>query len=165
MTDHSNFLAIVNSSEAVSGRWAEAVQKVVSIAQAQGATIDETDILECTAARMMALGADVSADELESGVEALAHMIAARQEEAELRMIAEGNPAALERLNEMPPATRITMARRAQAGVPEHAENSKELSEAQKLEIVLQVDSPHARLRLADKLGIGRSPLSNNKGR
>ncbi len=165
MTDYTNFLSIVNGSATVAERWAEAVQKVVGIAQAAGVSLDEASALECTSARMYALGADVSADELEAEICHLGPMIDARKEEAELKKIADGNPAAIERLNRLPPAERISAARRAKAGTSERAEDSMELTEAQKFEIVLKVDSPIARLRLADKLGIGRSPLSNNNGR
>ena len=165
MGEYSNFLAIMNRSEVVAGRWAEAAQKVVTIAQAHGVTVDEADALGCRAARSYALGAEVTDDELEAESATLAPVIAAKQEEAERQKIADGDPAAIQRLNELPPEQRITAARRAGLSVNAVTQNHDELSEARALEVVLQIANPVERLRVANKLGIGRGPVSDRRER
>ncbi|WP_282118540.1 hypothetical protein [Ruegeria atlantica] len=165
MSDYNNFLAIVNSSESVSDRWAEAVQKVVTVAQAQGVTIDEADALGCRAARTYALGAAITDDELEAEAVDLAPVVAAQQEAEELQRIADSNPEAIQRLNELPPEQRISTARRAGLGANEVTQDHDEMSKAQALEVVLQIENPVERLRVAERLGIGRAPVSDRRAR
>ncbi|QFT92150.1 hypothetical protein FIU86_04800 [Roseovarius sp. THAF9] len=67
MTDHTNFLNIVEGSEAVRDRWAALVERAVTEAsEKHGVTLEETDILNLRSARTAALGAPLDEDIFQS---------------------------------------------------------------------------------------------------
>ncbi|EEE37638.1 hypothetical protein RKLH11_1474 [Rhodobacteraceae bacterium KLH11] len=111
------------------------------------------------------MGATVSDDEFEAEALKLTPIIAAKQEAVELQRIADGNPEAIQRLNKQPPEQRISTARRAGLGADEVTHEHDEMSEAQALEVVLQIENPAERLRVAERLGIGRAPISDRRAR
>lgn len=57
MSDHSNFLNIVQNSEAVSARWAELTEKAINDAREHGVTLEPDDVLNIREIRLAAMGA------------------------------------------------------------------------------------------------------------
>ena len=71
MTDHANFLSIVEHSETVAERWAELVQKAISDAREKGVTLEPSDCLDIRELRLAAMGAPLDVDNYESELLAL----------------------------------------------------------------------------------------------
>jgi len=63
MTDHTNFLSIVEGSDAVRDRWAALVERTVTEAAEHGVTLEVEDVLNLRSARVSALGAPLDEDE------------------------------------------------------------------------------------------------------
>ena len=157
MTDHSNFLNIIQSSPALSERWSELTQKAIADAREQhGVTITPNDIVGIRELRNAALGAPLDPEAYASELlESPALSDAARRkeiesgdEDARAATIAEvnrltddvnphrrGEAAArkLSRAREMGVAT-------APAAAPDDRK--------QKLELLSQIDDHRTRLRM-----------------
>lgn len=161
MSDHTNFLSIVEGSEAVRDRWATLVERTVTEAAQHGVSLEADDVLNLRSARTAALGAPL--DENEFKAELLA--LPALSDTARKKAIDEGNEdarvatvAELNKITADAPAGRRTdaaarkMSRARDMGVASVPITAEDRDE--KLRMLQDVDDHQTRLRLARKWGL-----------
>ncbi len=71
MSDHTNFLSIVEGSDAVRDRWAALVARTVTEAAEHGVSLEADDVLNLRSARTAALGAPLDENEFKAELLAL----------------------------------------------------------------------------------------------
>lgn len=160
MSDHTNFLNIVEGSEAVRDRWAALVERTVTEAAQHGVTLEADDVLNIRSARIAALGAPL--DEEEYAAEIL--NLPALSKAAQRRAIAEGDEearaAAVADLNRgkndvhyshrtAHAARRLSEAR--EMGIATPAAEQDAMSRNERLEMLKDVKDAATRLSLARK--------------
>lgn len=161
MSDHTNFLNIVEGSEAVRDRWAALVERTITEAAQHGVTLEADDVLSLRSVRIAALGAPLDEDEFAAELLNLPALSTAARKTAIAEGDEEARAATVAELNKITadaPAGRRTNAAarkmsRARnlgvASVPVTAEARDE-----KLQMLQDVDDHQTRLRLARKWGL-----------
>ncbi|MCL6283623.1 hypothetical protein M3P21_08775 [Ruegeria sp. 2012CJ41-6] len=158
--DYSNFLNILSGSEAVAERWANIAQQVAADAKnIHGVDLDETDVLSVRAARCAALG-DGKLGDYHDELSELVPVAKQKEEVAHFEALQAGDE---QTLADTTPTERMNAVRAAQTRGQLSAVD--ELSESQALAVVLQIENPVERLRIANAFGIGRAPVSDRRER
>ena len=164
MTEHANFLNIIEGSETVRARWAALVERAVTAAREHGVTLEPDDVLHIREVRLAAMG--VPMDESTYRDELL--NLPALSDAARRRAIADGNEearaAAVADVNRgkdvVHPdrwadnaAARLSKARDLGIATPPPAQNN-DVSVNERLEMLKDVKDPATRISLARKWGL-----------
>lgn len=163
MTDHTNFMNIVNGSEAVRDRWGGLVEKAITDARDHGVTIEPDDVLNLREARLAAMGAPLDESAYRDELLNLPQLSKVAQRKA----IAEGGEdaraAAIADLNRgrdkehyshhtAHAARRLSEARELGIATPQSEADS--ISRDEKLRMISEVEDGATRLSLARKWGL-----------
>ena len=163
MSDHSNFLNIVQNSEAVSARWSDLVQKTISEAREHGVTLEPDDVLNIREVRLAAMGAPLD----EAAYQAELLNLPALSTAARKKAIAEGDEqaraAAVADVNRCKEdvhhshraahaARRLSEAR--ELGIATPPPEQDERSRNERLEAIKEISDPAERLALARRWGL-----------
>lgn len=163
MSDHSNFMTIVNSSESVSARWAELTEKAISDAREHGATIEPDDVLNLREVRLAAMGAPLDSDAYQAELLNLPALSNVARKKAIAEGDADARAAAVADANRgkddvhhshrtAHAARRLSEARDMGIATPPPEQDS--LSRNERLEMLKDVDNAATRLSLARKWGL-----------
>lgn len=168
MSKHTNFLSIVEGSDAVRDRWAALVERTVTEAAEYGVSLEADDVLNLRSARTAALGAPLDEDEFKAELLALPALsdtarkaaIAAGDENARAAAVADVNRGKfdvtagrctynaarrLSRAHELGIATPAP-----EASAPE----ASTMSANDRLEAIKDVKDPATKIALARKWGL-----------
>lgn len=160
MTDHSNFVNIINNSPAVAERWAELTEKAITDGREHGVTLEPDDILNIREVRLAAMGAPLDAETYESELLNLPALSTAARKKA----IQEGDPdaraAAVADVNRgkdevhhshraAHAARRLSEAR--ELGIATAPAEADSVSRNERLEMLKDVKDPATRVSLARK--------------
>lgn len=163
MSDHTNFLNIVEGSEAVRERWSALVERTVTEAAQHGVQLDDTDVLNLRSARIAALGAPLDEEEYAAELLNLPALSTAARKKAIAEGDADARAAAINDVNrgkfETPPdrwtdsaARRLSRARDLGVATAPAASESN-LSHDQMLEAIAEMPA-HLRISQARKWGL-----------
>jgi hypothetical protein len=163
MSDHSNYLNIINNSEAVAARWSDLVQKTISDARdLHGVTLEPDDVLNIREVRLAAMGAPLDADAYQAELLNLPALSTAARKKA----IQEGDPdaraAAISDLNrgkEVHHSHRTAHAARTlsearELGIATPPPTQDERSREERLEAIKEIRDPAEKLSLARRWGL-----------
>ena len=163
MSDHTNFLNIVQNSEAVSARWADLTEKAIADAREHGITLEPDDVLEIREIRLAAMGAPLDSEAYEAELLNLPALSTA----ARKKQIQDGDPdaraAAISDLNrgkdDVRPeyrmadsAARLSRARELGIATPPAEQDARSRNE--RLEALKDISGPAMRVSLARKWGL-----------
>lgn len=163
MSDHSNFLNIVNNSAAVSARWAELTEKAISDARDHGVVLEPNDVLNLREARLAAMGAPLDETAYQDELLNLPALSKIAQRKAIESGDEDARNAALSDLNRgkedehyshrvSHAARRLSEARELGIATPPPEQDALSLSA--RLEMLKDVSDPSTRLSLARKWGL-----------
>ncbi|GGO50327.1 hypothetical protein SAMN05444398_1011050 [Roseovarius pacificus] len=163
MTDHANFLSIVEHSETVAARWAELVQKAVTDARERGVTLEPADCLDIRELRLAAMGNPLDEDNYQSELMGLPALSDAAMRKAIKEGDQEARAAAVADINRgkdtvhpdrqvNDAARRISRARELGIATPPPEQDSRSRSE--RLEALKGIASPAERLATARRWGL-----------
>lgn len=165
MSDHSNFMSIVQNSSTVAERWAELVQKTVADAAEQGVTLEPDEVLNIREVRLAALGNTLNEDNYINELLALPAMSDAAKKKAIEAGDEKVRAAVLSDLNRdktVHPdryvdnaARRLSRARSMGVATPPAEVANAEMSKEAKLEIIRDLP-PLQRLQQARKWGLAQ---------
>jgi len=162
MSDHSNFLNIVQNSESVSARWADLTEKAIADARAHGVTLEPDDVLNIREIRLAAMGAPLDETAYQDELLNLPALSTAARKKA----IEEGDPdaraAAVSDLNRgkdvhhshrtAHAARTLSEARELGIATPPPAQDER--SRTERLEALKDIKDPATRVSLARKWGL-----------
>ena len=97
--DHSNFLQIVEGSEAVRGRWAGLCERAIGDARESGVTLEPSDCLDIRELRLAAMGAPLDENDYQAELLALPALSTAARKKAIQEGDAEARAAAVADIN------------------------------------------------------------------
>lgn len=163
MSDHTNFLNIVEGSAAVRDRWAALVERTVSEAGAHGVTLEADDILDLRSARTAALGAPLDEDEYQAELLALPALSDTARKAAIASGDEDARAAAISDVNKITDdvhaerwmssaARRLSKAR--SLGIATPIAEQDTTSANQRLKMLKDVRDPATRISLARKWGL-----------
>jgi len=163
MSDHTNFLSIVEGSDAVRDRWAALVERTVTEAAQHGVTLEADDVLNLRSARTAALGAPLDEDEFKAELLALPALsdtarkaaIAAGDEDARAAAVADVNRGKFDVTADRwtdNAARRLSQAR--ELGIATPAPEESTMSANERLEAIKDVKDPATKIALARKWGL-----------
>ncbi|WP_111735065.1 hypothetical protein [Roseovarius amoyensis] len=163
MTDYTNFLNIVEGSEAVRDRWAALVERTVTEAAQHGVTLEADDVLNLRSARIAALGAPLDEDEYAAELLNLPALSTAARKKAISEGDEEARAAAVADVNRgkddvhhsncvSHAARRLSEARELGIATPPPEEDERSRNE--RLEALKDISDPSERLSLARRWGL-----------
>jgi len=162
MSDHSNFLSIVNNSPAVAERWADLTEKAIADAREQGVTLEPDDVLNIREIRLAAMGAPLDEVGYQDELLNLPALSTAARKKAIAEGDADARAAALADLNRgkkvhhshrtAHAARTLSEARELGIATPPPEQDARSLNE--RLEALKDVKDPATRISLARKWGL-----------
>lgn len=164
MSDHSNFLSIVEGSEAVRDRWAALVERAVTDARDHhGVQLEPDDVLNIRELRLAAMGAELDSEAYQNELMSLPALSTAARKKVIAEGDADARAAALSDLNRgrenehhshhtAHAARRLSEARELGIATPPPDQDS--VSRDEKLRMISEVEDGATRLSLARKWGL-----------
>jgi hypothetical protein len=163
MSDHTNFLNIVQNSEAVSARWAELTEKAIADARAHGVTLEPDDCLNIREIRLAAMGAELDSEAYQNELLNLPALSTSARKKAIAQGDEEARAAAVADLNRgkddvhyshrtAHAARRLSEARELGIATPPPEQDARSRNE--RLEALKDISDPATRVSLARKWGL-----------
>ncbi|SFQ56511.1 hypothetical protein SAMN05421853_11094 [Roseivivax halotolerans] len=162
MSDHTNFLNIVDGSEAVRERWAALVKRTVTEAAQHGVQLEADDVLNLRSARIAALGAPLDEDEYAAellnlpalSTAARKKQIAEGDEEARAAAVADLNRGKDVHHSHRTAHAARTLSEARELGIATPLPEQDERSRNERLEALKDIKDPAERLSLARRWGL-----------